>query len=198
MDFICGSRLRGTLRCPRCAGTTERKKPGNAKFGGRSMKNLIKQYLDKGISRRKLMTGLSALGMSSVAVKAMAQSLSTTAPASAMREVQGSGGALFVQQLKSAGVEYIEAMNAVTPRWLSFACLLACWLAGSLGTSASHAQTYEPDPKLPPAIQMHGRCAARAGREACWGFAVRPGISAYREPDASSPIVSHYPVGSYI
>src|SRR5262245_30742706 len=107
MDFICGSRLRGTLRCPRCAGTTERKKPGNAKFGGRSMKNLIKQYLDKGISRRKLMTGLSALGMSSVAVKAMAQSLSTTAPASAMREVQGSGGALFVQQLKSAGVEYI-------------------------------------------------------------------------------------------
>src|SRR5262245_52554717 len=71
------------------------------------MKDLINQYLDYGISRRKLMTGLSALGMSSVAVKAMAQSLSTTAPASAMREVQGSGGALFVQQLKSAGVEYI-------------------------------------------------------------------------------------------
>jgi acetolactate synthase I/II/III large subunit len=71
------------------------------------MKDLIKQYLDNGISRRKLMTGLSALGMSSVAVKAMAQSLSATAPASAMREVQGSGGALFVQQLKSAGVEYI-------------------------------------------------------------------------------------------
>jgi acetolactate synthase I/II/III large subunit len=71
------------------------------------MKDLIKQYLDNGISRRKLMTGLSALGMSSVAVKAMAQSLSTTAPASAMREVQGTGGALFVQQLKSAGVEYI-------------------------------------------------------------------------------------------
>jgi acetolactate synthase I/II/III large subunit len=71
------------------------------------MKDLIKQYLDNGISRRKLMTGLSALGMSSVAVKAMAQSLSTAAPASAMREVQGSGGALFVQQLKSAGVEYI-------------------------------------------------------------------------------------------
>jgi acetolactate synthase I/II/III large subunit len=71
------------------------------------MKDLIKQYLDNGISRRKLMTGLSALGMSSVAVKAMAQSLSAAAPASAMREVQGSGGALFVQQLKSAGVEYI-------------------------------------------------------------------------------------------
>src|SRR2546427_500623 len=71
------------------------------------MKNMIKLYLDNGISRRKLMTGLSALGMSSVAVKAMAQSLSAAAPASAMREVQGTGGALFVQQLKAAGVEYI-------------------------------------------------------------------------------------------
>jgi len=71
------------------------------------MKDLIKQYLDNGISRRKLMTGLSALGMSSVAVKAMAQSLSAAAPASAMREVQGTGGALFVQQLKAAGVEFI-------------------------------------------------------------------------------------------
>src|SRR5882757_5087080 len=71
------------------------------------MKDLIKQYLDNGISRRKLMTGLSALGMSSVAVKAMAQSLSAAAPASAMREVQGTGGALFVQQLKAAGVEFL-------------------------------------------------------------------------------------------
>src|SRR5258705_2903205 len=71
------------------------------------MKDLIKQYLDNGISRRKLMTGLSALGMSSVAVKAMAQSLSAAAPASAMREVQGAGGALYVQQLKAAGVEFI-------------------------------------------------------------------------------------------
>jgi thiamine pyrophosphate-dependent acetolactate synthase large subunit-like protein len=76
------------------------------------MKGLIKQYLDNGMSRRQLMTALSALGMGSVAVKAVAQSLETFgqgggAPASAMREVQGTGGALFVQQLKSAGVEYI-------------------------------------------------------------------------------------------
>src|SRR4051794_3920083 len=80
---------------PAFAGTTERRR-----WEDGLMKDLIKQYLDNGISRRKLMTGLSALGMSSVAVKAMAQSLSTTAPASAMREVQGTGGALFVQQLK--------------------------------------------------------------------------------------------------
>ena len=76
------------------------------------MKELIKQYLDDGVSRRKLMTGLSALGMSTVAAKSMAQSLSTVAPAAtppaaAVRQVHGTGGALFVQQLKAAGVQFI-------------------------------------------------------------------------------------------
>src|SRR5215471_15860814 len=77
----------------------------------RPMKELIKQYLDNGISRRQLMSGLSALGMSTVAVKAVAQSLETfgqgAPPASAMRTMKGTGGALFVQQLKAAGVEHI-------------------------------------------------------------------------------------------
>src|SRR6202163_2114445 len=77
-----------------------------------AMKDLIKQYLDDGLSRRQLMTGLSALGMSSVAANSMAQSLApfgqaATAPVSAVREMRGTGGALFVQQLKAAGVEYI-------------------------------------------------------------------------------------------
>ncbi len=73
------------------------------------MKELIKQYLDDGMSRRQLMTGLSALGMSTVAAKSMAQSLSPAvgAPAAAVREVQGTGGALFVAQLKAAGVKYV-------------------------------------------------------------------------------------------
>jgi thiamine pyrophosphate-dependent acetolactate synthase large subunit-like protein len=76
------------------------------------MKELVKQYLDHGLSRRQLMSGLSAIGMSTVAAKAVAQSLETfgqggSAPPSAMREVQGTGGALFVQQLKAAGVEFI-------------------------------------------------------------------------------------------
>ena len=74
------------------------------------MKELIKQYLDHGMSRRQLMTGLSALGMSAAAAKSVAQSLETfgqgAAPA-AMREMKGTGGALFVQQLKAAGVEHI-------------------------------------------------------------------------------------------
>src|SRR5262249_42839118 len=75
---------------------------------------LVKRYLDHGISRRKLMSGLTTLGMSTAAAKAMAQSLApfgattaAAAPATAMREMSGTGGALFVQQLKAAGVEYI-------------------------------------------------------------------------------------------
>jgi benzoylformate decarboxylase len=73
------------------------------------MKELIKQYLDDGMSRRQLMTGLSALGLTSVAANAVAQSVSAPAavPASAMREAQGTGGALFVAQLKAAGVKYV-------------------------------------------------------------------------------------------
>jgi thiamine pyrophosphate-dependent acetolactate synthase large subunit-like protein len=76
------------------------------------MKELIKQYLDNGMSRRQLMTGLSALGMSAVAAKSVAQSLETfgqgaAAPAAAVRQVRGTGGALFVEQLKAAGVEYV-------------------------------------------------------------------------------------------
>ena len=73
------------------------------------MKELIKQYLDDGMSRRQLVTGLSALGMTTAAARTMAQSLApaAAAPASAMREVQGTGGALFVAQLKAAGVKYV-------------------------------------------------------------------------------------------
>ena len=41
------------------------------------MKELVKQYLDHGLSRRQLMSGLSAIGMSTVAAKAVAQSLET-------------------------------------------------------------------------------------------------------------------------
>ena len=78
------------------------------------MKELIKQYLDNGISRRKLISGLTTIGMSAVAAKAMAQNLAPAAmPATgplaggAVREMTGTGGALFVAQLKAAGIKYI-------------------------------------------------------------------------------------------
>ena len=65
-----------------------------------------------GMSRRQLMTGLSALGMSSVAAKSVAQSLETfgqgaAAPA-AVRQVQaGRAARCSSQQLKAAGVEHV-------------------------------------------------------------------------------------------
>jgi thiamine pyrophosphate-dependent acetolactate synthase large subunit-like protein len=77
------------------------------------MKELIKQYLDHGISRRGLMAGLGTMGMSAVAARSVAQSLApfgqaAAAPAAAaVREMKGTGGALFVQQLKAAGVQHI-------------------------------------------------------------------------------------------
>jgi len=80
------------------------------------VKQLIRQYLDHGMSRRQLVSGLSAFGMSTMAAKAVAQNLApfgestsgkaAMAPA-AIRNVEGSGGKLFVEQLKAAGVEYI-------------------------------------------------------------------------------------------
>ena len=81
------------------------------------MKELIKQFLDEGISRRQFLTSLSALGMSTAAAQSMAQSLAPAAPAAApegkpmpagaMREMTGTGGALFIQQLKAGGVQYL-------------------------------------------------------------------------------------------
>ena len=78
------------------------------------MKELIKQYLDNGISRRKLISGLTTIGMSAVAAKVMAQNLAPAAApaaaaagAGAAREMTGTGGALFVAQLKAAGVKNI-------------------------------------------------------------------------------------------
>ncbi len=77
------------------------------------MKEMFKQYLDQGISRRKLMKGLSAVGLGTVAAKSVAKALAPVsaraaeaAPAGAIREMKGSGGQLYVQQLKAAGVEY--------------------------------------------------------------------------------------------
>jgi len=84
------------------------------------MKNLIKQYLDRGISRRHFLSGLGTLGVSSVAANSMASSLAPfIAEAQAanevaeagqpswLRQMKGNGGALLVAQLKAAGIKYI-------------------------------------------------------------------------------------------
>jgi thiamine pyrophosphate-dependent acetolactate synthase large subunit-like protein len=76
------------------------------------MKELVKQYLDQGISRRALMANLSAAGLSAVAANTVAQALApvnaraAAASPGAVRDVTGTGGQLYLQQLKAAGVEY--------------------------------------------------------------------------------------------
>src|SRR5260370_37948701 len=84
------------------------------------MKHLIKQSLDSRISRRQLLSGLGTLGITAAAANSMAQSLAPFLPAAAddaaanpssgspaSRNVQGTGGALLVAQLKASGVGYV-------------------------------------------------------------------------------------------
>jgi thiamine pyrophosphate-dependent acetolactate synthase large subunit-like protein len=77
------------------------------------MQELFKQYLDRDISRGTLLKGLSAVGMSAVAASALAESLAPVkvnaadaVAAGTIRTVRDTGGTLFVQQLKAAGVKY--------------------------------------------------------------------------------------------
>ena len=54
------------------------------------MKDLLKKYLDSGISRRQLMRGLSAVGVSGVAAKTLADSFAPTpAMAQAVKAIPG-------------------------------------------------------------------------------------------------------------
>jgi acetolactate synthase-1/2/3 large subunit len=79
------------------------------------MKDLIKQYLDRGVSRRQFLAGLGSIGIGAAAADAMASSLApfqTQDPGVAearpwMRQVRGTGGALLVAQLKAAGIEHL-------------------------------------------------------------------------------------------
>ena len=75
------------------------------------MQDLFKQYLDKTISRAALLRGLSAAGLSLTAAGAFADALRPEAAAAQTqptpeRTIRGTGGTLFVQQLKAAGVRY--------------------------------------------------------------------------------------------
>lgn len=78
------------------------------------MKDLIKQYLDSGVSRRSFLSGLGTLGVSAAAAEAMAGSL---APFMAqqggadappwLQPMRAPGGALLVAQLKAAGIRHV-------------------------------------------------------------------------------------------
>lgn len=79
------------------------------------MKDLVKQYLDRGLSRRQFLAGLGSVGLTAAAADAMANSLApfrAQDPAAGdtrpwMRQMRGTGGALLVAQLKAAGIHHV-------------------------------------------------------------------------------------------
>lgn len=83
------------------------------------MKELIKGYLDRKISRRRLLSGLGAMGVTSIAAKSMAKSLAAfqppqesapenpTAAPTWLKRVKGTGGKLLIEQLKAAGIDHM-------------------------------------------------------------------------------------------
>ena len=84
----------------------------------KTMKGIIKDYLDRTISRRQMLSGLGSMGMASIASTSMANTLAQfQAPPEGAREdsnspawmkrVRGTGGKLLVEQLKQAGVEHM-------------------------------------------------------------------------------------------
>jgi len=95
------------------------------------MRDLVVQYLSKGISRRSFMTGLTQAGLTMTAAESVLSSVSTvqaqTAPQAAatggpagattvvgsnVKPFQGPGGAAFVEQLIASGVKYVFGNSA--------------------------------------------------------------------------------------
>ena len=79
------------------------------------MKDLIKQYLDSGMSRRQFLAGLGGVGVTAAAADAMANSLTPFQLPEAtpdvtrpwMRQMSGTGGALLAAQMKAAGLQHV-------------------------------------------------------------------------------------------
>ncbi len=82
------------------------------------MKGMIKKYLDRTISRRRLLSSIGTVGMASIAAKSLASSLGTFQPSQQstneeadtppwMKRVRGTGGKLLIAQLKQAGVQHM-------------------------------------------------------------------------------------------
>lgn len=82
-----------------------------------SLKSLLKQFVDRGLSRRQFLTRLTAIGVSAASARSLAAEYSPAAPRrnadatedlpSWARRVTGSGGKLLVEQLKAAGCKYV-------------------------------------------------------------------------------------------
>jgi thiamine pyrophosphate-dependent acetolactate synthase large subunit-like protein len=75
------------------------------------MRDLVRQYLDHGLSRRGFVHAMSALGFTAAAAEALLEPLDAaeepTAGTAGTTTVTGTGGELCVAQAKAAGAEYL-------------------------------------------------------------------------------------------
>jgi thiamine pyrophosphate-dependent acetolactate synthase large subunit-like protein len=86
------------------------------------MRDLVIQYLSKGVSRRNFVTGLTKAGLTMTAAQSVLSSVSTVTlaqtppPAGAatgpVKTFEGTGGAAFVEQLIASGVKYVFGNSA--------------------------------------------------------------------------------------
>src|SRR6185295_16361567 len=86
------------------------------------MRELVVKYLSKGISRRNFVTGLTKAGLTMTAAQSVLSSVSTVAVAQGagpapvaagpVKPFQGSGGAMFAEQLIASGVKYVFGNSA--------------------------------------------------------------------------------------
>jgi thiamine pyrophosphate-dependent acetolactate synthase large subunit-like protein len=76
------------------------------------MRDLVRRYLDHGLSRRDFFDHMTALGFTMAAARALVKPLdaaegSSRTDAPGVSNVEGTGGELVVAQAKAAGVEYL-------------------------------------------------------------------------------------------
>jgi thiamine pyrophosphate-dependent acetolactate synthase large subunit-like protein len=86
------------------------------------MRDLVIQYLSKGVSRRNFVTGLTKAGLTMTAAQSVLSSVSTVTlaqtppPAGAatgpVKTFEGTGGAAFVEQVIASGVKYVFGNSA--------------------------------------------------------------------------------------
>ena len=72
------------------------------------MKDLIKQYLDQGVSRRNFLSALGGLGMTAAAADAMANSLAPFVP----QEPAADGAPSWMRQMEGTGAALLSALTA--------------------------------------------------------------------------------------
>lgn len=126
------------------------------------MKTLVKQFLDKELSRRGFMKGMIALGFSTTAIDSVLNSIAyaETEPPSRGRSFEGTGAEVLLETLQAAGIEYIFNSNS-TGQYSLYDGLVSrpemnLILALQEGQAASMAQGYELASGKPAALFIPG------------------------------------------